>query len=919
MDKKRWEKIDHVFQAVGHLGGAARSAEIYRLCGDDPSLVAEIEALIHASENPGGFLSEPFYSAGLELLASGSCDLPPEFPDRIGIYKIVRLIGRGGMGSVFLALDERLNRSVAIKVIPHSISRNADTEKRFATEAQAASQITHQNVAHIYEFDQVKGFFYLTMEYVPGRTLRDLIQEKLISENNAADYADQIAAGLSAAHRSGVIHRDIKPENIVIDDEGVVKILDFGIAKLIETDSNETNYESSNTLPGLLIGTSAYMSPEQVRGHSLDQRTDIWSLGIVLFEMLTSCRPFEGDTPSDIQAAILRDDISKQVDGLSCKRQLKNLVRKCLEKDRLARFQSASEFRGNLDAIRISKKQSIKVAPILTFVKHRKRSAAFLALILVTASSLIFTFFSLAPKDLGPLSEPASAFQTVSSDKKFNSIGFIFSPPSRSFHKSELLWGFIRDISEELNSSVGSTKGLSVVNLHPEAEDFDYSKIKAVYHVDAVWKSTFYPGQNGKFDIMFELIDAENGGVVWSKMISASEDDLATTRLRVLTTFKQILSPYSSSASPLFEPSHLALMNENSYKMYLREKIKVPIQGDKFTELRRVVDEESTFPQVPLQLARAFYVQGSESSRLLAMKYVKIALESDRNLSQAYELAANVSIQNHDWIGAEQQLRYAIEANPSNRSAGLLYAEKFLPAKGKLEEALTILKHLASLDPFDGRIVRAQARTNYYKRDYEGAVSDCNKSNSLNPGDAETAILKTKALVHLGKFEDAIVVANSPTLSRGQGIKRSWALALANAARGEERGSRELLFELENELKNGNPFISHYELASIYAALKDPDMAFVHLERQFYYNSPGLTENQDIEKMKEHGHSVGYEFALHDLNSFSIDVDPLFDSIRSDPRYPRIRGVFSIQSQASSTKLRHTVMPGRTPSPHKKP
>ena len=254
------------------------------------------------------------------------------------------------MGAVFLAEDAQLKRRPALKIIDSSVFGQTENIKRFEREAISASKISHPNVAHIYEFGRDGNFYFLAMEYVAGKTLRELIEEKSIDKNRAIKIVRQIAEAISAAHQKSVIHRDIKPENIIITENDLVKVLDFGLAKASEKiEQNETasllDASILETTPGLIFGTTAYMSPEQVREQTLDERTDLWSLGVIFYELLAGKRPFEGETRNDTIAAILKSEPEKIANkDAKISPEIEKTVFKLLEKQREKRFQTAEEF-----------------------------------------------------------------------------------------------------------------------------------------------------------------------------------------------------------------------------------------------------------------------------------------------------------------------------------------------------------------------------------------------------------------------------------------------------------------------------------------------------------------------------------------------------------------------------------------------
>ncbi len=232
----------------------------------------------------------------------------------IGQYTIVRSLGSGGMGEVFRAQDGRLDREVALKVLPREFASDDERMSRFVREAKSASALNHPNILTIYEIGEASGYHYLATELVVGRTLREVIGSGPLPVGDCVEIAAQVAAALAAAHDAGIVHRDIKPENLMVRDDGLVKVLDFGLAKWRDPqatdvfDSEGLTLDTPHTRPGMLLGTVAYMSPEQSRGKPVDGRTDLWSLGVVLYEMLTGRQPFEGDSSIDVLADILRRD-----------------------------------------------------------------------------------------------------------------------------------------------------------------------------------------------------------------------------------------------------------------------------------------------------------------------------------------------------------------------------------------------------------------------------------------------------------------------------------------------------------------------------------------------------------------------------------------------------------------------------------
>src|ERR1700736_2853146 len=267
---------------------------------------------------------------------------------RLGPYEILAPLGAGGMGEVYRARDGKLDRDVAVKVLPQSVAADPDTLARFEREAKAVAALSHPNILAIHDFGNQDGIAYAVTELLEGETLREKLDGGPISQKHAVDYALQIGRGLSAAHERGVVHRDLKPENVFVTRDGHVKILDFGLAKRLEAGApgERTNAPTSSghTQPGTVMGSVGYMSPEQVRGLPVDHRSDLFAFGTILYEMLSGRRAFKKDTASDTMAAIIRDEppgLSEP--GRSISPALDRVVRHCLEKDRDNRFQSAKD------------------------------------------------------------------------------------------------------------------------------------------------------------------------------------------------------------------------------------------------------------------------------------------------------------------------------------------------------------------------------------------------------------------------------------------------------------------------------------------------------------------------------------------------------------------------------------------------
>jgi eukaryotic-like serine/threonine-protein kinase len=364
----RWQQVDQLFHSALKREPSQRSAFLAEACDGDETLVNEIESLLASHEQAGSFMEAPPADLAAELLTDNQTRLPAG--RTLGPYKIVDLLGTGGMGEVYLAQDVRLGRRVAVKLLSGAFTRDEERLGRFEREARAASVLNHPNIVTIHEIGQIDGAQFIVTEFIEGETLRQHMAGKSMKLREALDVAIQVASALGAAHKVGIVHRDIKPENIMLRPDGLVKVLDFGLAKLTESETSAADREAPivhiETQSGFVMGTVSYMSPEQARGLKVDARTDIFSIGIVLYEMIAGRAPFEGSTTSDMIAAILREEPARlRQYSRDAPAELDWIVQKTLAKDREERYQTIKELQIDLKRLRqeIERQAKTDIAP----------------------------------------------------------------------------------------------------------------------------------------------------------------------------------------------------------------------------------------------------------------------------------------------------------------------------------------------------------------------------------------------------------------------------------------------------------------------------------------------------------------------------------------------------------------------------
>ncbi|HEX8474887.1 MAG TPA: protein kinase [Pyrinomonadaceae bacterium] len=382
MQAERWKQVDELLDAALELEHAERAALLDRACATDPDLRREVESLLAAHDRAGHFIEEQAFEVAARGLvheheAAGSLISDDAVPRSLGPYRVLSLLAAGGMGEVYLARDTRLGRPVALKLLPTEYTGDPERIRRFEREARAASALNHPNIVTIYEIGQEDGVYFIATEYVEGRTLRQVLAHARPSLDESIALACQIADALAAAHVAGIVHRDVKPENVMVRPDGYVKVLDFGIAKLTEQSSPDDASEHASALlqtaTGTVMGTAAYMSPEQSLGQEVDQRTDIFSLGVVLYELFTGRHPFRGSTPAATFDALLNREptpLCGHDSGLPD--ELERIVCRALEKERERRYQNVSELGVDLRGV----ERNLSTAPSLAGQSRVTRTPA---------------------------------------------------------------------------------------------------------------------------------------------------------------------------------------------------------------------------------------------------------------------------------------------------------------------------------------------------------------------------------------------------------------------------------------------------------------------------------------------------------------------------------------------------------------
>ena len=887
MKDERWKQIDEVFHAALERAPERRAAFIDQTCAGDETLRKEVESLIRSHERAESFIESPAGDLAAEMLASAH---EKSTGRTIGPYRIIKLLGAGGMGEVYLAEDTRLGRRVAVKLLPAEATRDEERLHRFEREARAASALNHPNIITIHEIGQAEGAHFIVTEYIEGQTLRHHMSITTMTMSEALDTAIQAAGALEAAHKAGIVHRDIKPENIMLRTDGLIKVLDFGLAKLTETQSSDS--ESSMqarvlTRTGVVMGTVTYMSPEQTRGLALDTRSDIFSLGIVIYEMIAGRVPFDGETTSDVIVSILEKDPTPLSEyAPEAPIELQRILKKALAKARDERYQAAQDLLTDLKDLKQELELRAKLNAAATGETRRsldtdgntatqtdepglgratpsvgylwanrgarwKMAIAALALVAATVLGLLLTKWK-------TVSDANRAQPALASGMK--SIAVLPFKPLSAESRNESLE---LSMADTLINKLSGIKQLVVWPLSDvrKYRELEQNSIAAGRElgVDYVLEGTLHmAGEETR--VTWRLLNVKDGSAV-----SADKCDKQCSRVFELQDAiaeqiggalalklteeekRQVVKHYTES--PEAYQLYALGMSESDLKEraeYLERAIKIdPNYALAYARLFGAYFGPAT---------RGFYVSDEERQKLEWI--AKKAVELDDTLALAHVALAHIRKSYWDWEGADREFKRALELDPNSLEANGLYSA-FLIDVGRLDEALGYGKRADQLNPRDsGRLSTNEAYAYYHIRQYDKAIELWLKGRKSNEplGNHQLA----EAYLAKGMYEQAVAEMEKVVGVRKE--PRRWdgypILAFAYAKAGRRDDALKILDEQKRLAKQD--YITPYNFAIIYTGLGDKDRAFEYLEKAY----------------ADHSHPL-YHFPSR----------PLFDSLHSDPRY----------------------------------
>jgi eukaryotic-like serine/threonine-protein kinase len=756
---------------------------------------------------------------------------------RLGPYEILSSLGAGGMGEVYRARDTRLDRDVAVKVLPENLARDPDALARFEREAKAVAALSHPNILAIHDFGRTGEISYAVTELLEGETLRDRVAAAPLPPRKAIEYAQQVALGLAAAHDRGIVHRDLKPDNLFVTRDGLVKILDFGLAQMAtsipKSDGTNAPTTAGQTDPGMVLGTAGYMSPEQVRGRTVDHRSDLFSVGLVLYEIVSGKRAFQADSSVETLMAVLRDDPPRLSSfGREIPAGLEELVTHCLEKSPEERFQSARDLAFALHVLEREASAARTPAPVAAPHSSGARSAV--------GSS--------------PAHQPPS----------------IAVLPLRNLSADPGNEYFSDGLTEEIIDALSKIGALRVAartsSFAFKGKDEDVRKIAERLNVRTILEGSVRRSGD-RIRITARLVGAADGYDLWSDHFDADMSDVFAVQDEIARAIagalKVRLLPAEEAA--IATPG---TRNVEAYNRYLKGRYFFAQRSPRkaIEEFEAAIAADPDYAAAYTGLADSYGIfgfYGGIDTRDAYRRSRAAALRAKELQPDSAETLVALGILEHyfGWNFDEEVrlLERAIELAPRSAAAytwlGLLHG-----LRGRTEEGLRVAREAARLEPLSGNMQTNVGLPLYMARRYEEAIVEFRKATSLDPGAMYAFWVKGLCFQSMGAFQEAITAYEQSVMLSHREL--TWPVALLGGAYGAagRRGDAErVLRELEEWGKR--EYVPPYHVAHVHLGTGELETAIDCLER-----------------------------AVDERNALAwwIGFSPFFDSLRPIPRFQRL-------------------------------
>jgi len=785
-------------------------------------------------------------------------------------YQIIEELGKGGMGRVYKVLDRETKEKIALKLIKPDIAADKKTVERFRNELTSARKISHKNVCRMYDLGKEKGSYFITMEFVPGEDLKSFIRRAApLSTARTISIAKQVCDGLAEAHQLGVVHRDLKPQNIMIDKQGNVRVMDFGIARSVQS--------KKITGEGVMIGTPEYMSPEQVEGKEVDHRSDIYSLGIIMYEMLTGKVPFEGETPLAI-AMKHKSETPKNPNELNSQipEDLSHIILKCLEKDPEKRYQRSEELRSELENTEKGIPTTDKIIPkkkpltsrelTVTFGMKKVLLPVLVVLLVITAGLIIWS----------PWKKPES----VSSPSKKASIA-VLPFVDMSVEKDQ---GYLCDgLADELINRLAKINGIRVPartsSFSFRGKEADIQEIGTKLHVNTILEGSLQKANN-QLRIRVRLINVSDSQPIWSeayvrdeKDIFALQDEISLSivnnlRISLLGEEKsELVKHYTEN----IEVYNLYLRGRYFWNKRTREDLEKAIQYfEKAVELdpgyaMAYVGLEETYSVLPW-----YSNLNPEACLQKANNAAQKALEIDNTLGEAHAALASVKFDYLNLEEAEKSFKRALELNPGYATAHHWYGV-YLMDLGRFESAINEFKRALELDPLSLVINRNYGELLCYSRQYDKAIKQLKKTLEMDPNFSEIHIWLGVSYLKKSMYEEALEEFQKEiALKKDFNPQAVTYIGITYSLMDQIDRTQEICDDLLEKSKK--EYIPQYFIALLYFTLGENDQGFEWLEKAHKKN---------------------------DIRLKSLKADPLMDGFRSDPRYTALLEKIGLRGQNS--------------------
>jgi serine/threonine protein kinase len=777
----------------------------------------------------------------------------------LGHYRVLEKIGAGGMGVVYRAHDERLDRDIALKVLPTGALADDSARRRFRKEAQLLAKLTHPNIAMIFDFDTQDGVDFLAMEYVAGQSLAQKLNEGVMTEKEAVKLGAQVAKALEEAHEQGIVHRDLNPRNILVTPKGQAKVLDFGLARLLRAPS-ATEATQSFAETESIAGTLPYMAPEQLRGESLDGRTDIYAMGCTFYEMAAGRRPFTEDSAPRLTDEILHQTaVSPRALNSRVSSQFETIILKCLEKNPEDRYQSAQEL--SIDLRRLGTQSSAAAVAVAQTKPSRKQArrlrmaiGAFAGVLSLAALLIALNVGGMRDRLLGKTGA-----------QHIRSLAVL--PLENLSHDASQEY-FADGMTEQLITDLAQISALKVISrtsvMQYKGVHKPLPQIAQELGVDAVVEGSMQRSGD-RVRITAQLIDARADQHLWARSYERDLRDVLALQDEVAGAIANELKIELASQGqprPASRP-----VDPQAYEAYLKGRYYSSKRTEKDVKesvgyFQQAIDKDPNYAPAYSGMADAYALLGyrgelpSKEALSRGKAAALKALELDDSLAEAHaSLAFIAETLEWDWPTAEREYKRALELNPGYATAHNWYAG-YLMYLSRFEEGITEAKRARELDPLSlainnalgGRLLLAGRETE--------AVEQIQKTLEMDPNFAPAHNQLGWAYLTQGRHEEAIAEFQKGVALSGSDPDESVDLGYAYAVAGKKDEAKRILATLKKKREHG--FVSAASLGIISGALGDKDEAFAWLEKAYEVRDPQLTY---------------------------LKVGPKFTPLRSDTRY----------------------------------